>query len=256
KAPQVDDILTAYAVGGRWVAELTANPKGEGCIQFLGCNGTPLVGVQVRIYYREGGTLIAGPLTSDANGKVCPELPSGTYWIDPTSAYDFPLDKYEWIPAYFGIPAKGTVVWIPPLVAGYGCCAGVTFPLPLTLYLTVCGQTFSLVSPTINITGWAPVGGTANIFTPRVAVVNNCNLGGWDGFSTSPQPVPFAIRLLCPSGDSMLGLTGVCGIGHYNRLIGGFDAYAICPAACTGGGNAYTCCNGSASPGAGVPFTL
>lgn len=60
KAPMAGDYLTAYAVGGRWVAELTTTQTGKGCIQFLGCNGQPLQGVIVKIYDHEGGTLLAG----------------------------------------------------------------------------------------------------------------------------------------------------------------------------------------------------
>jgi len=259
KAPVVGDYLTAYAVGGRWVAELTRSQTGKGCIQFLGCNSLPLPGVKVRFYDHEGGNLLAGPLTSDAQGKVCPGLDSKVYWVDPTSAYTFPLDKYIWTAQLIGIPANGTVLWSVRPIAGYGCCSTVSFPLPTTLYLTVCSQTFTLVGAMTGtqIGGWAPVGGTAMITTPFVAVVQNCNLGGWNPPVTSTQGVPWAVRLLCPSNTtSMEGLAGVCGIGHYNGRIGGFDSYAICPAACTGVGNAYTCCNGGAGPGPGAPFTL
>jgi len=257
KAPSAGDYLTAYAVGGRWVAELTTTQTGKGCIQFLGCNRSTLQGVTVRFYDHNGGTLLAGPLTSDSNGKVCPGLDAGTYWVDPTGSYSFPLDKYVWTAQNFGLPSGGVAFWPVTLQPGYGCCASVSFPLPTTLYLTVCSQTFTLVSGAGEIEGWAPVGAVADITTPGVADVTSCNLGGWDGVSTSSQTVPWAVRLLYPSNtNTMVGLAGVCGIGHYNGKIGGFDAFAICPAACTGVGNAYTCCNGGAGPGPGVPFTL
>jgi len=254
KAPSAGDYLTAYAIGGRWVAELTNSQNTTGCITFLGCNGRPLQGVTVNIYDHQGGTLKAGPLTSDANGRVCPGLDAGTYWVDPTGSYSFPLDKYVWTAQYFSIPG----FWPVMLQPGYGCCSTVSYPLPLTLYLTVCGQTFTLtagVGPAIA--GWAPVGGTADITTSGVAVVQNCNLGGWSPPVTSSQTVPWAVQLSCPTNQtSMLGQAGVCGIGHYNGMIGGFDTYAICPGDCTGVGNAYTCCNGGAAPSASVPFRL
>ncbi len=259
KAPSAGDFLTAYAVGGRWVAELTNSAVTTGCIQFLGCNGLPLSGLTVIFYDVEGGTRLAGPLTTDASGKVCPGLASGTYWVDPTGAYTFPLDRYVWAARYFGIPAGGSNLWPVELVAGYGCCSTVAFPMPTTLYLTVCEQTFTLLAAVIDsqIQGWAPEGATAMISTDDVADVTHCNLGGWDGLSTSTQGVPWAVRLLCPSSQTtMTGLAGVCGIGHYNGKIGGFDAFAICPAECTGVGNAYTCCNGSSGPGPAVAFTL
>ncbi len=256
KAPSAGDYLTAYAVGGRWVAELTNSQTAKGCIQFLGCNGTPLQGVTVSIYDHQGGNLKAGPLTSDSQGKVCPGLDAGTYWVDPTGDYSFPLDKYVWTAQNFGIPSGGVALWPVQLQPGYGCCSSVSFPLPTTLYLTVCGQTFTLVSGGTMIEGWAPVGGTAIITTPFVANVTTCNLGGWDG-TTSTQAVPWAVRLLCPpNATTMNGLAGVCGIGHYNGRIGGFDLFAICPAECTGVGNAYTCCNGGGGPGPTVPFAL
>ncbi len=257
KAPSAGDYLTAYAVGGRWVAELTTTQVRKGCIQFLGCNGSPLQGVMVGFYDRKGGTLLAGPLTSDSQGRVCPGLDPGTYWVNPTGSYPFPLDKYVWTAQNFGIPSGGVNLWPVMLQPGYGCCSTVLFPLPTTLYLTVCGQTFTLLGGPGVISGWALPGGTATINTPNVADVTSCNLGGWDGASTSTQGVPWAVRLLCPSnGTTMGGLAGVCGIGHYNGKIGGFDAFAICPAECTGVGNAYTCCSGGAGPGPAVSFTL
>jgi len=231
---------------------------GTTCIQFLGCNGSALQGVVVKIYDHSGGTLLAGPLTSDANGKVCTTLSTGSYWIDPTNGggYSWPLDHYVWVARQQQLAVKQTVLWGASLIAGWGCCSTVNFPLPRTLYLTVCSQTFPLVSGPGAITGWQPVG-VSTITTAGVAVVTTCNLGGWDGVSTSTQTVPWAVLLRCPSGpNAMVGLAGVCGIGHYNGHIGGFDAYAICPAACIGAGNAYTCCSGGAGPGASVPFTL
>ncbi|HKI20100.1 MAG TPA: hypothetical protein VKA15_19580, partial [Isosphaeraceae bacterium] len=219
-----------------------------------------LSGITVIIYDRSGGNLLAGPMTSDANGKVCPNLSSGNFWVDPTGSYRFPLDKYVWIAQTFGIPNNGVGFWPVTLQPGWACCPTVSFPLPTTLYLTVCSQTFTMIASVINakIQGWAPEGAEpATITTDHVADVTNCNLGGWDGMSTSIQAVPFWIQLFCPSGPSSLpGTVGVCGIGHYNGRIGAFDEFAICPAECTGFGNAYTCCSGAAGPGPSVDFTL
>jgi len=260
EAPSVGDYLVAYAVGGRWVAELTRSQTAKGCIQFLGCNGSPLAGVKVTIYDHSGGTVLAGPLTSDAQGKVCPGLNAGNYWVDPTGSYSFPLDKYVWTPMTFGIPANGVGFWPTALMTGWACCPTVSFPLRTTLYLTVCGQTYTLVASLVlsQIQGWSPAGGEpATIMTDHVADVTNCNLGGWDGASTSVQTVPFWIQLFCPaSATAMPGNTGVCGIGHYNGRIGAFDAFAICPAECIGNGNAYTCCGAGAGPGPSIDFTL
>ena len=258
RAPKDGDYLTAYAIGGQWVAELTGSRKTKGCIQFRGCNGSPLEGVTVKIYDKQGGMLLAGPLTSDANGTVCPDLVAGTYWVDTTETggEGFPLDKYVWTAMNFGIPASGSNSWPTELMPGYGCCATVNFPLPTTLFLTVCGQTYTLSGGAGGqIFGWAPIG-TPTIVTDFVAVVQNCNLGGWNPPDTSTQEVPWAVRLLCPTNQTtMVGEAGVCGIGHFNGAIGGFDFFAICPGQCVGVGNAYTCCNGGAGP-AGAPFTL
>jgi len=237
---------------------------GTTCLEFLGCNQSALQGVTVNVYTKNGGTLVAGPLTSNSSGFVCASLMTGSYYVVPTGTA-WPLNLYQWNPTQIELISGRAVLWGPPVVSGYGCCSTVNFPLPLTLYLTVCSQTFTLVAPIVNhqIQGWAPIGATADITTPFVAVVGDppdCDLGGWDGVTTDVQTVPWAVRLLCPSatGDdaTMTGLAGVCGIGHYNGHIGGFDAFAICPAECVGVGNAYTCCNGGAGPGPGVPFAL
>ncbi len=158
KAPLAGDFLTAYAIGGRWVAKLTGAQPSTGCIQFLGCNSQPLQGVIVNIYSQQGGTLLAGPLATDGSGKICPGLDSGTYWVDTTETSDqgFPLNLYVWTAQNFAIPAGGAAFWPVMLKSGYGCCATVAFPLPMTLFLTVCGQTFTLVSGSATITGWAP----------------------------------------------------------------------------------------------------
>jgi hypothetical protein len=259
KAPHAGDILTAYSVGGRWVAELTGSETGKGCIQFLGCNGSPLVGVKLKIYDHEGGSQINSTFTSDDQGRICPGLDSKVYWMDPTEteALGFPLDKYIWTAQNFGIPASGATFWPTQLQPGYGCCPTVNFPLPTTLFLTVCGQTFPMLAGSGVILGWSLEGGTAPITTQGVAKVQNCNLGGWEPPVTSTQTVPWACRILCPTDNmNTTGLAGVCGIGHYNRLIGGFDIYAICPGECNGVGNAFSCCNGDAFPGPGVPFSL
>jgi hypothetical protein len=260
QAPAAGDILTAYAVGGRWVAELTSSQQGTGCIQFLGCNNHPLQGVTVRIYNQEGGTLL-GTYTSNAQGKVCPGLDAGFYWMDTTQTTEegFPLNRYVWIAEKFGIPAQGVLLWPVNIVSGYGCCSGTTFPLPTTLFLTVCGQTFTLVAvgpgPT-TITGWEPDGAIAPITTPNVAGGNVGACNTWDGVTTVTETVPWAVRLSCPEGTTtMNGACGVCGIGHYNPRIGSFDTYAICPPSCEGVGFG-TCCNGSDQPGPGTPFTL
>lgn len=258
KAPMAGDYLAAYAVGGRWVAELTTTQTGKGCIQFLGCNGQPLQGVIVKIYDHEGGTLLAGPLTSDANGRICPGLDAGTYWVDPTETAEegFPLDKYVWTAQNFSISAGGAAFWPVMLQEGYGCCGTVSFPLPTTLFLTVCGQTFTLVAGSTTIAGWAPEGDTADITTPNVAGGDLCACNCWDGVTIGTGTVPWAVRLLCPtSTTSMNGLAGVCGIGHYNGRIGSFDAYAICPPGCAAVGFG-TCCNGGDEPTAGVGFVL
>jgi hypothetical protein len=258
KAPMAGDYLTAYAVGGRWVAELTSTQHGKGCIQFLGCNGQPLQGVIITIYDHQGGTELAGPLVSDGSGKICPELGSGNYWFDTTATAEqgFPLDLYTWTGMTFSVPSSGAVFWPVELRAGYGCCETVSFPLPQTLFLTVCGQTFTLVSGGPVITGWAPAGAIAEITTPGVAGGTLCACNCWDGVTVGSATVPWAVRLVCPSTTSaMTGLAGVCGIGHYNGRIGGFDAYAICPAGCESVGFG-TCCNGAAEPGPGAPFEL
>jgi hypothetical protein len=262
QAPMAGDFLTAYAVGGRWVAELTSSqsPK-TGCIQFLGCNSLPLPGVVLKIYDHQGGALLAGPLTSDANGRICPGLPAGLYWMDPTNGgdYNFPLNRYNWAAQTFGVPSGGVVFWPVTLEPGYACCTTVLFPLPTTLFLTVCGQTFTLAAAIFNntqILGWAPDGGTAEITTDDVAAGNLCACNCWDGVTTGTEAVLWAVRLLCPPGTTgMTGLAGVCGIGHFNGQIGGFDTYAICPPGCEGVGFG-TCCNGGAAPDPGVPFAL
>jgi len=266
KAPAVGDILTAYAVGGRWVAELGG--KGKGCIKFVGCNNSPLVGVIVNIYDKQGGTLLAGPLKSDANGNVCPGLPAGKYWVDTTetSSLPFPFDKYIWTAQNITIPAKNSVNWPTQILAGYGCCPTVNFPLPLTLYLTVCGQTITMVAATGEgslIQGWTPPGGyIVPILAAGVAVVGGpfpCDLGGWDGMTTETATVPMAIVLFCPSDNkTMTGKAGVCGIAHWNGFIGTVDKYAIAPGQCVGTqGNALTCCAGiDVTPGPTVGFTL
>lgn len=258
KAPLAGDFLTAYAIGGRWVAKLTGAQPSTGCIQFLGCNSQPLQGVIVNIYSQQGGTLLAGPLATDGSGKICPGLDSGTYWVDTTETSDqgFPLNLYVWTAQNFAIPAGGAAFWPVMLKSGYGCCATVAFPLPMTLFLTVCGQTFTLVSGSATITGWAPEGDIADITTPGVAGGNVCACNCWDGATTTTNTVPWAVRILCPTNTtSATGLAGVCGIGHYNGRIGGFDAYAICPPECEGVGFG-TCCNPETEPSAGVPFVL
>jgi hypothetical protein len=260
KAPSAGEYLTAYAVGGRWLADLTSNQTSKGCIQFLGCNGLPLQGVIASIYGRQGGTLLAGPLTSNAQGKVCPNLDSGQYWVDTTAtaATGFPLDRYVWTAMSWGLPAGGTSFWPVTLVEGYGCCPSITFPLPTTLFLTVCGQTFTLVAGLIQnqIFGWAPQGDIADITTDGVAAGNLCACNCWDGVTTDINTVPWAVRLFCPTNlSAMNGAAGVCGIGHFNGAMGGFDAYAICPPGCEGVGFG-NCCNGEQLPSAGVPFVL
>jgi len=258
KAPSVGDQLVAYAVGGRWVAELTSSQEQGGCIQFIGCNNTPLQGVILYIYASQGGALKAGPLTSDANGKICPGLPSGQYWMDPTKTEQegFPLNLYVWTAQTFGIPQTGVNFWPVQLQPDYGCCIGTPFPLPQTLYLTVCGQTFTLVSGGTQITGWAPEGAIADITTAGVAQNAGPGCNAWDGLTTGQETVPWAVRLVCPSDThTMQGFAGVCGIGRFDGFVGGFTEYAICPPGCEGVGFG-TCCNGGDEPSAGVPFTL
>jgi len=234
---------------------------GQACILFSGCNGAPLEGVVVNFYDRQGGTLLAGPITTGADGLACPMLAKGTYWVDPTAGepYSYPLDKYIWAAKNINLPAKGNVLWGVSLISGWGCCSNVNFPLPTTLYLTVCGQTYTLTSGVgASIYGWAPIG-TPTITIPNAGVVfpGTCD---WNIPLVTPDIVPWAIRLLCPSNSStMVGETGVCGIGHFNGAIGGFDGFAISPSSCGCGigiPNFFTCCNGGCGPGPSVAFTL
>jgi hypothetical protein len=195
--------------------------------------------------------LIAGPLISDANGMVCPRLAPGTYWIDPTNGggYPFPLNRYIWEAQNVTLQNNVVFLWLTPVNAQYGCCPAIPFPIQRTLYLTVCGQTYMLFAtgPGLTITGWVLPNGTASINTPGVAVVDGCNLGEWDGVTTTVQTVPWAVRLFCPtSTTAMIGSASVCGIGHFKH--GVIDAYAICPAQCIGVGNAWTCCSAFPSP--------
>jgi hypothetical protein len=136
--PAVDDYLTAYAVGGRWVSERGGSGGGgEACPDctidfcFLDCNGRPLDGFSVTITYPGSPTLCGGEsetFTTSSGGCVAPDCfpPCGT----PVT-YGITVSAQHGYAAYSGsftitCPAGATETISLSLADGFACnpCCG------------------------------------------------------------------------------------------------------------------------------------
>ncbi len=191
-----------------------------------GCNNGPLSGVSVAISTTSGGTPFFAGVT-DASGQVSFTLSaSGVYYIT-TSASVWPLTAYALGTASKYLAIGGNTLLLSA-ASGYVCCSGVSFPLPTTLYLSICSQLFTL---TFSGSSWSNV--PSAITTAGVADDGGaCTWSGYPATTTGTTLVGFSLS--CPtSATAMSGFVTTSALGHYNSVTGGYDAFALCPSSCS-----------------------
>lgn len=224
------DVLTAFAVAGRWVAERGA-PPAPTSIQVIGCSG-PLSSVTVSVYTSQGGTLLFSA-TTPASGIVTFMLAAtGMYWIVTSAPSSFPYDRYNWGGQNFPLTAGVVNLLAPGAAAGFVCCSAIGYPIQSTLYLTVCGQTYTVSTVIAAGTKFVYASSSAAISTSGVAVDSGaCN---WSGYpNTTTGTTLWSVGLECPTNSSSLaGSIITNALGHVDYTTGKYDAFALCPTGC------------------------
>ncbi len=228
--PAAGDILQAVAIAGRWVAQRGAAPQTTS-IQLIGCSG-PLSGVSISVYTKQGGTLIFSG-TTPSSGIVGFSIPaSGVYWIVTSAPTSFPYNRYAWGSQGTYLIANVVNLLAPGPAAGFTCCSAIGYPIQSTLYLTVCGQTYTLSTASAAGSKFAFAFKPTAISTGGVAVDNGtCSWSGYPG--TASGETLWSVGLNCPtSSTAMAGLITTSGLGHFNTAKNSYDAFALCPTSC------------------------
>ncbi len=228
--PSAGDVLTAFAIAGRWVAQRGAPPAATS-IQILGCS-SPLSRVTVGVYTHQGGSLIFSG-TTPASGVVSFPLPaSGNYWITLSGPTAFPFNRYNLASRQLPLTA-GVVNLVPPgPAAGYTCCSTISYPIQSTLYLTVCGQTYTLTTAIAAGGKFAFASSAAPISTGGVAVDNgHCDWSGYPNATTGSTL--WSVGLSCPTtSTTMSGEITTNALGYFNTSSNSYGAYALAPVTC------------------------
>jgi hypothetical protein len=126
KAPDVGDYLTAYHVGGRWVAERTSS-QNTTCFQTGCCTGL-VGGITITVYDHAGGNAVF-KCTTDSHGRCCSHLKTGFYFVVPSGP-----GPCQWLPLEVFI-TKGSTITLgrDPDSSVAVCCGDCAIPINLTL---------------------------------------------------------------------------------------------------------------------------
>ena len=206
---------------------------GNTSVQLLGCASTPIQGATVSVYASSGGSLLFTG-TTNSSGIVSGTIPAtGTYWLVSSGPSTFPQTRYAYSAGSsvgLAIGVTNTITLAP--ASGYTCCGTMTFPIQSTLYLTVCGQTFTL-STSIAVGGrFAFASAASPITTAGVAVDNGtCSWSGYPSLTTGSTL--WSVGLSCPTPTAMSGLITTSALGHFNAGSNSYDAYALAPSGCS-----------------------
>lgn len=202
----------------------------NGNIYLFGCNNSPLQGVLTTIAVNANASPFCTG-TSDSMGLVpCTINAAGSYYLTFSNS-SFPDDRYNLNSRTLTLGTGSNYIHMSVL-GGYICCPAIDFPIQNTLFGTVCSQSYTL-NPVNASLEYAWSSGTVTINTAGVAVDDGtCT---WSGYpNTTNGNTNISIDLQCPPNTNAInGFIAVGLLGHYNSVIGGYDAYALCPTNCS-----------------------
>lgn len=188
--PSVGDVLTATAVGGRWVAERS---KSGPCVLTVcvgACGGLPVFGASVALI-RDGETVASG--TTGAGGCVSfsgEGIAAGTYTVQVTVsgsvAYSSPQTLACGVPIMIEVGSG----------AGLVCCGGYAIPTVLTL-TDAAGSMAFVYNPNYFFPLWTG-GHSVQIASCVVTTPNNICVV----WPETVGPVRICYQMICHAGQS------------------------------------------------------